>query len=55
MEETKRDSGVPWLNKVPVLNFFLSRQGVFEERRNLLVLIRARIVRPEENEPAAGR
>ena len=54
-EEKRMDSGVPWLNNVPVLNFFLSRKGTYQERRNLLVLIRARIVRPEENEPAAGR
>jgi type II secretory pathway component GspD/PulD (secretin) len=55
MAEQRMDSSVPWLNKVPVLSFALSRKGTYLERRNLLVLIRARIVRPEENEPAAGR
>jgi type II secretory pathway component GspD/PulD (secretin) len=55
MEERRLDSSVPWLNKVPILAFALSRKGTYEERRNLLVLIRARIVRPEENEPSASR
>jgi len=54
-EERNQDSSVPWLNKIPILSFVLSRKGTFAERRNLLVLIRARIVRPEENEPAAAR
>ncbi|MCE9636385.1 MAG: hypothetical protein K8T90_11835 [Planctomycetes bacterium] len=54
-EEKRLESSVPWLDKVPVVSFLLSRKGTYQERRNLLVLIRARIVRPEEDEPAASR
>ncbi|MCG3133497.1 MAG: hypothetical protein HMLKMBBP_00675 [Planctomycetes bacterium] len=54
-EERRLESSVPWFDKVPVLNFVLSRKGTYTERKNVLVLIRARIVRPEENEPAAVR
>lgn len=50
-EERRLDSSVPWLNKIPIASFFLSRKGTYLEKRNLLVLIRARILRPEENEP----
>lgn len=50
-EEKRLDSSVPWLDKVPVLSFVLSRKGTYQERKNMLVLIRAQIVRPEENEP----
>lgn len=54
-EEKRLESSVPWFDKVPVVSFFLSRKGTYQERRNLLVLIRAKIVRPEENEPSAAR
>jgi general secretion pathway protein D len=54
-EERRLESTVPWLGDVPIVSFFLSRKGTYTEKRNLLVLIRARIVRPEENEPAAAR
>lgn len=54
-EERRLESTVPWLGDIPVVSFFLSRKGTFLEKRNLLVLIRARIVRPEENEPASAR
>jgi type II secretory pathway component GspD/PulD (secretin) len=55
LEEKRLDSSVPWLNEVPFVSFLLSRKGTFLEKRNLLVLIRARILRPEENEPGVGR
>jgi general secretion pathway protein D len=54
-EERRLDSTVPWLDKLPVASFFFSRKGTFMEKRNVLVLIRARILRPEENEPGTGR
>jgi len=53
-EERRLESTVPWLDKIPVANFFVKRQGTYLEKRNLLVLIRARILRPEENEPSAS-
>ena len=54
-EEKRLDSTVPWLDKIPIASFFFSRKGTYLEKRNVLVLIRARILRPEENEPGAGR
>ncbi|MHC4923025.1 MAG: hypothetical protein ACYTG4_02965 [Planctomycetota bacterium] len=54
-EEQRLDSTVPWLDKIPVLNFFWRRQGTFIERRNLLILLKATIIRLEEHEPRMGR
>ncbi len=54
-EEKRLDSTVPWLDKIPVASFFFSRKGTYLEKRNVLVLIRASILRPEENEPGVGR
>ena len=54
-EERRLESTVPWLDKIPVASFFFSRKGTYLEKRNILVLIRARILRPEENEPGVGR
>ena len=54
-QETRLDSTVPFLDKIPVASFFFSRKGTYLEKRNLLVLIRAKILRPEENEPGLGR
>jgi type II secretory pathway component GspD/PulD (secretin) len=54
-DERRLDSTVPWLDKIPVASFFFSRKGTYLEKRNLLVLLRAKILRPEENEPGLGR
>jgi len=54
-EEQRLDSTVPWLDKIPVLNFFWRRQGTYIERRNLLILLKASIIRLEEHEPRMGR
>lgn len=54
-EERRAESTVPWLGDVPIMSFVFSRKGTYTERKNLLVLIRAEIVRPEENEPTARR
>ena len=53
-EERRLNSGVPWLSKIPLATFFFSRRGTYLEKRNLLVLIRAHILRPEENEPGTA-
>lgn len=55
LEEKRLDSTVPWLSQIPGASFLFSRKGTFLEKRNLLILIRARILRPEENEPGVGR
>jgi len=46
-----RESGMPFFNNIPVLSFLLTRKGNYVNRRNLLVLITARIVPLEELEP----
>jgi len=52
-ESTKRDlrSGVPILNKIPILSAFFERKGNFIQSRKLLILLKADIVIPEELEP----
>ncbi len=46
-----RESGMPFFNNIPILSFLLTRKGNYVNRRNLLVLITARIVPLEEIEP----
>ncbi len=50
-QEERLDSSVPWLNKVPILSFFWSRKGTFVSRRNLIILLKAKILALEEMEP----
>lgn len=55
-ESTKQDvrSGVPILNKIPLLSFFFERKGNFVSNRKLLILLKANIVIPYENVPTAA-
>ena len=48
-------SGVPILNKVPLLSFFFERKGTFISNRKLLILLKANIVIPEELEPSPAQ
>ena len=48
-------SGVPILNKIPVVNFLFERKGNFVSKRKLLILLKAGIVIPEEHEPTAAQ
>ena len=52
-ESTKQSqrSGVPILNKIPILSAFFERKGNFVSNRKLLILVTAEIVIPEELEP----
>lgn len=50
-EKDTRESGVPFLSKIPILSFLLTRKGNFVNRRNLLILVTARVVSLEEQEP----
>ena len=54
-EEQDIRSGVPILNKIPLLSFFFERQGTFITNRKLLVLVKAKIVIPSELEPTAAQ
>jgi tetratricopeptide (TPR) repeat protein len=44
-------SGVPVLKDLPGLSFLFSRKGTFVLNRKILILIRAKIVIPDEHEP----
>ncbi len=52
-ESTKQDqqSGVPILNKIPILSVFFERKGTFISNRKLLILLRANILIPAEEAP----
>ncbi|MBT5119874.1 MAG: hypothetical protein HOM34_04055, partial [Planctomycetes bacterium] len=52
-ENQEIDSGVPFLNQIPVLSFFFSRKGNFESYKKLIILLTAHIILPEEYEPVA--
>jgi Flp pilus assembly secretin CpaC/predicted TPR repeat methyltransferase len=54
LQEQRLDSTVPFMDKIPIASFFFSRKGTYLEKRNVLILIRARILRPEENEPGSA-
>jgi type II secretory pathway component GspD/PulD (secretin) len=44
-------SGVPLLNKIPIVRFLFQRQGTYSANQKLLILITAHIVIPQEHEP----
>ena len=53
MHSKKQDqkSGVPILNKIPILSALFERKGKFIANKKLMILLRASIVIPEEVEP----
>jgi type II secretory pathway component GspD/PulD (secretin)/tetratricopeptide (TPR) repeat protein len=48
-------SGVPILNKIPLISFLFERQGTFVTNRKLLILLKAKIVIPQESEPTPSQ
>jgi type II secretory pathway component GspD/PulD (secretin) len=50
-EQVDATSEVPILGQLPVLSFLFSRKGHYVNKRNLIILITARIVALEEMEP----
>jgi type II secretory pathway component GspD/PulD (secretin) len=48
-------SGVPILNKIPLISFLFERQGTFVSNRKLLILLKAKIVIPQESEPTPAQ
>ncbi len=48
-------SGVPILNKIPIISFFFERKGQYVSNRKLLVLLKAQIVIPQELEPTSAQ
>ena len=51
-EKQNLQSGVPILNKIPVVRFLFERKGNYVSNRKLLILIKANIVIPQEHEPS---
>lgn len=48
-------SGVPILNKIPIVSFFFDRKGNYVSNRKLLILLKANIVIPQEHEPTPAQ
>lgn len=49
--DKKLDSGVPWLKDIPVLGFLAGRKGTEMSKKKIMILVRAKILLPEELEP----
>ncbi len=54
-DKQDQSSGVPLLNKIPIVSFFFSRQGKYVSNRKLLILLKANIVIPQEFEPTRAQ
>jgi len=48
-------SGIPLVNKIPILRFLFERKGSYVSNRKLLILLKANIVIPQESEPTAAQ
>lgn len=48
-------SGVPIVNKIPILSLFFERKGKYISNRKLLILLKASIVIPSEHEPTPAQ
>lgn len=48
-------SGVPILNKIPLVSFFFDRKGTYVSNRKILILLKASIVIPAEHEPTPAQ
>ncbi|MEE9391136.1 MAG: hypothetical protein V3W41_01385 [Planctomycetota bacterium] len=51
--EQSLDSGVPFLKDIPILSFFFSRKGKSTTQRDVIILLKAKIIIMEELEPGA--
>ncbi len=49
-----QESRVPLLGNLPGLSFFFSRKGTFVQNKKIVILIRAKVVMPDENLPEIG-
>jgi len=53
-EKQDQQSGVPILNKIPILSVFFERKGTYISNRKLLILLRANILIPTELAPTSA-
>jgi Flp pilus assembly secretin CpaC/tetratricopeptide (TPR) repeat protein len=54
-DKQDNQSGVPILNKIPIVSFFFNRKGQYVSNRKLLILLKAGIVIPQEHEPTPAQ
>ncbi len=54
-EEQNLRSGVPILNKIPILSFFFDRKGTYVSKQKTLILLRAAIVIDDEFAPTPAQ
>lgn len=54
-EERQQRSGVPILNKIPLLSLLFERKGIYTTNRKLLILLKAKIVIPDEHAPTPAQ
>lgn len=48
------DTGLPFIRHIPIVGFFVSRKATYQSKRKLLILVKAHILIPEEDEPQIG-
>jgi len=48
------ESTAPWIDKIPVVNFFFKRQATYVAKKNMMILIKAKIIDMSELEPGYG-
>ena len=53
-EEEDQDVGIPVLKDIPVVGFLFGRKGQYTNMKDLIILLRAKIVILEEMEPTGG-
>lgn len=54
-DKQDQKSGVPILNRIPIVSFFFERKGKYISNRKLLILLKASIVIPGEHEPTPAQ
>lgn len=52
--DNSAESGIPVVSKIPIISFLFSRKAKVIQRRNLLILVQANVVIPEEHAPTTG-
>jgi type II secretory pathway component GspD/PulD (secretin) len=52
--ENDKQSETPFLADIPIIGSIFKRQGQYTSKRKLLILLSARILAPEEDEPGTG-
>ncbi len=53
-EDRDLESGIPFLNQIPILSAIFSRKGKFLNKQKLVILVKAKILVLEEGEPLAS-